>query len=167
MWTISLLKQNAWNSLKDYYWMAFVVCLLNMLIIGMDKVVAIVNLETKEILSLSDTEINKILEYDYNKDLIYIIKSDNYDSKKLDLYLKLIIKFIESEDSGDGESLREALNDLTRYKNIIAYKYRKYLDEKYLKLLLKKISILEYELNSKLVYKDLTYEEEAINHRRR
>jgi uncharacterized membrane protein len=35
MWTISLLKQNAWNSLKDYYWMAFVVCLLNMLIIGM------------------------------------------------------------------------------------------------------------------------------------
>ena len=43
--------------------------------------------------------------------------------KKLDLYLKLIIKFIESEDSDNGETLREALNDLTRYKNIIMHKY--------------------------------------------
>ena len=63
--------------------------------------------------------------------------------KKLDLYLKLIIKFIESEDSDNGETLREALNDLTRYKNIIMHKYMKYLDEKYLKLLSKKISLLE------------------------
>jgi len=91
---------------------------------------------------------------------------------KLDLYLKLIIKFIESEDSDDGESLREALNDLTRYKSIIANKYMKYLDEKYLKLLIKKISILEYELNNKLInirnisYED-QYEEELTSHRRR
>ena len=41
--------------------------------------------------------------------------------KKLDLYLKLIINFIESEDSDNGESIREALNDLTRYKNIIMH----------------------------------------------
>ncbi|MBR4102328.1 MAG: DUF975 family protein [Oscillospiraceae bacterium] len=26
MWTISMLKQNAWNSLKHYYWMGFLVC---------------------------------------------------------------------------------------------------------------------------------------------
>lgn len=26
MWTIGLLKQNAWNSLKRYYWMGFLVC---------------------------------------------------------------------------------------------------------------------------------------------
>ena len=91
---------------------------------------------------------------------------------KLDLYLKLIVRFIESEDSDSGESIREALNDLTRYKSIIAHKYRKYLDEKYLKLLLKKIVILEYELNSKLVnlnnyhYED-EYEEELTSRRRR
>ena len=88
--------------------------------------------------------------------------------KKLDLYLKLIIKFIESEDSDNGESIREALNDLTRYKSIIARKYMKYLDEKYLRLLIKKIALLEYELNSKLVnIKDYEYEEELTNHRRR
>lgn len=88
--------------------------------------------------------------------------------KKLDLYLKLIIKFIESNDSDNGESIREALNDLTRYKSIIAHKYRKYLDEKYLKLLIKKIALLEYELNSKLqIYNDYVYEEELTSHRRR
>lgn len=89
--------------------------------------------------------------------------------RKLDLYLKLIIRFIESEDSDSGESLREALNDLTRYKSIIAHKYRKYLDEKYLSILVKKINILEYELNSKLVnYQNYdVYEEELTSHRRR
>ena len=88
--------------------------------------------------------------------------------RKLDLYLKLIIKFIESNDSDTGEALREALNDLTRYKNIIDYKYRKYLDDKYLRILLKKIALLEYELNSKLMsINNYEYEEEKISHRRR
>ena len=90
--------------------------------------------------------------------------------RKLDLYLKLIIKFIESNDSEDGDALMEALNDLTRYKNIINYKYKKYLDEKYLNILLKKIALLEYELNSRLInYKkfDYDYEEELTTHRRR
>ena len=89
--------------------------------------------------------------------------------KKLDLYLKLIINFIESEDGESGEALREALNDLTRYKSIIMHKYMKYLDEKYLKLLIKKISVLEYELNSKLLnyQNNFEYEEELTTHRRR
>ena len=89
--------------------------------------------------------------------------------KKLDLYLKLIIRFIESEDSDNGESIREALNDLTRYKSIIAKKYMKYLDEKYLKLLIKKIALLEYELNSKLInyQEEYTYEEEITTRRSR
>ncbi len=88
--------------------------------------------------------------------------------RKLDLYLKLIIRFIESEDGDNGETLREALNDLSRYKNIINYKYKKYLDEKYLKILLKKIAILEYELNSKLMnIGQYEYEEEKTSTRRR
>ena len=87
--------------------------------------------------------------------------------RKLDFYLKLIIKFIESDDSSDGESLREALNDLTRYKSIINHKYKKYLDEKYLKILFKKISLLEYELNSKFINLENEYYEEKTSHRRR
>jgi len=90
--------------------------------------------------------------------------------RKLDLYLKLIIKFIESDDSSNGDTLREALNDLSRYKNIIEYKYKKYLDEKYLRILLKKIALLEYELNSKFINLEqynYEYEEEKTSHRRR
>ena len=87
--------------------------------------------------------------------------------RKLDLYLKLIIKFIESDDSSNGDVLREALNDLTRYKSIINHKYKKYLDEKYLNFLLKKIAVLEYELNKKMLYIEQDYYEEKETHRRR
>ncbi len=90
--------------------------------------------------------------------------------RKLDLYLKLIINFIESDDSDNGTALMEALNDLSKYKSIVNYKYKKYLDEKYLNILNKKISILEYELNSKLIdYKYLEDEltEEKTSNRRR
>ncbi len=92
--------------------------------------------------------------------------------RKLDLYLKLIINFIDSDDSSSSDTLREALNDLSRYKNIVEYKYKKFLDEKYLKILLKKIAILEYELKSKLItineYNyELDYDEEKTSHRRR
>ena len=74
---------------------------------------------------------------------------------KLDLYFKLIVKVIDNSDDTDGEVLREALNDLSRYKNIIEYKYRKYLDDKYINLLKKKISLLERELKAKIVYKTM------------
>ena len=93
---------------------------------------------------------------------------------KLNLYLKLIIKFIESDDADDGGTLREALNDVTRYKSIVEYKYKKYLDKKYFEILMKKIAILEYELNLKLMNtvnysyeNDYEYEEEMTSRRRR
>lgn len=85
---------------------------------------------------------------------------------KLDLYLKLIVNFIE-EDSGNSGAYREALDDLSKYKSVVIHKYKKYLDEKYLKILLKKISVLEYELSQKMNIK-LDYEEyEEELHRRR
>ena len=86
--------------------------------------------------------------------------------RKLDLYLKLMIRYIEEDDGSNDGVLREALNDLTRYKEIIAYKYRKYLDTKYLNALFKKISILEYELNSRISLQE-EYEEELTSRRHR
>ena len=87
--------------------------------------------------------------------------------RKLDLYLKLIIKFVESEGSDDGGVLAEALNDLTRYKSIIKNKYQKYLDEKYLSILKKKIDILEYELKARIMSLQNIYYEEKTSHRSR
>ena len=80
--------------------------------------------------------------------------------KKLDSFLKLMIAVVEDEDNDPGD-ISEALNEISRYKSIIVNKYKKYLDEKYITLLLKKINFLEEELKQKLIYvADLQYEEE-------
>ena len=57
--------------------------------------------------------------------------------KKLDSFLKLMIAVVEDEDNDPGD-ISEALNEISRYKSIIVNKYKKYLDEKYITLLLKK-----------------------------
>ena len=76
---------------------------------------------------------------------------------KLNNYLNYIIS--ESEDDDDS-NLRKALNDIERYKGIIEYKYRKYLDDKYINLLNKKIDLLERKIKTKLIYKELHITEE-------
>lgn len=50
-------------------------------------------LEIKEIEKLSDKELNIIEKYSYNKNLIYIIESENYNSDKLELYIKYTLKY--------------------------------------------------------------------------
>ncbi|MCI9234260.1 MAG: hypothetical protein HFH08_06715 [Bacilli bacterium] len=91
--------------------------------------------------------------------------------RKLDLYLNLIIQTLSEDSSSDtGVSLRNALNDLSRYKDIVEFKYQKYLDEKYVALLLQKIALLEHELKQKLIYmmdKPVMGEEEKSVGRRR
>lgn len=70
---------------------------------------------------------------------------------RLDLYLKTIVEIMDENDESGTSGIREALNELTRFKNIIKYKYEKHLEEKYIILLNKKIEILEYELKKKLL----------------
>lgn len=82
-----------------------------------------------------------------------LLKKKN--QRKLDYYLQYIISLIDSNEGTDDDStFRTALNDLTRYREIVEYKYRKYLDDKYINLLLKKIALLEHEIKSKMVYKE-------------
>ena len=69
--------------------------------------------------------------------------------RKLDLYLDLIID--DADSSSDASSYKEHLDGLSRFKDIIKYKYKKYLDKKYISLLLKKIELLEYELQEKIL----------------
>ena len=51
--------------------------------------------------------------------------------------------------------LRQALNDLTRYKEMVQNKYQQYLDDKYISLLMKKILLLERELKTKIIHKTM------------
>lgn len=71
--------------------------------------------------------------------------------RKLDMYLQMIM-YLLNEEGETGETIEEALNDLSRYRDIIRYKYQKYLDEKYISLLLQKVNLLEYELRQRLAY---------------
>lgn len=82
--------------------------------------------------------------------------------KRLEVYLRFIISLVENNEETDPTDLRSALNDLSKYKDIIRYKYQMYLDQKYTMLLLKKIELLEKELKEK-IYKSNNFEQE---HRR-
>lgn len=71
---------------------------------------------------------------------------------KLEIYLKFIISLIDEDSSTSSDDLREALNGLIRYKEVVENKYRRYLSERYINVLLKKIDLLEQELKNKIMY---------------
>ncbi|MDD3453462.1 MAG: hypothetical protein PHN42_04265 [Bacilli bacterium] len=85
--------------------------------------------------------------------------------RKLDLYLQYLITLID--DEGDNSSFMEALNEMSKYKEIVEYKYRLFLEDKYIDLLLKKISLLEHEIKSKQAFimpkKEVKKREVVIN----
>lgn len=68
---------------------------------------------------------------------------------KLDTYLAFLFTVIDDDDE-DPDDLELVIDDVTRYKNIIMNKYSKFLDKKYIKRLLKKVGMVELELNNKL-----------------
>lgn len=89
--------------------------------------------------------------------------------RKLELYLKYIIEFIDDGDN-DGDSINQILNDMKRYKQILNYKYNKYLEQKYIDALSKKMDLIEKELSVKLFLikeNQSIYEDEMVEHRRR
>lgn len=86
--------------------------------------------------------------------------------RRLDLYLQFIISVLDSEDT-DPTGLRTVLNDLERYRRTVINKYQKYLDEKYINLLLKKIDLLNHEIKMKLVYSNEPIEKEQEQRRSR
>lgn len=87
-----------------------------------------------------------------NKDMVkkLLVKSTK---RKLDKFLVMLASLTDDDTTSDA-SLREALNDLSRYRNIVEYKYKKYLDEKYQEQLIAKIDILEGEIKKKIIYGD-------------
>lgn len=87
--------------------------------------------------------------------------------KKLELYLDYVVDLLDSDsDDSEGSTYNEVLNDLSRYKDILRYKYQKYLGEKYVDFMIKKIDLLGYELSLKsLSLYDYAYEEVNTNKR--
>lgn len=81
----------------------------------------------------------------------YLIKTllKKKTKKKLDMYLQFLITVLEEDDT-DGGHLMFALNDLERYRRLVINNYKKYLEEKYIKLLMNKMDLIEQELKSKI-----------------
>jgi len=83
--------------------------------------------------------------------------------RKLDYYFNYLLEEVDDESS----DFRQALNDVERFKEIIQYKYQKYLDDKYINLLLKKITLVQKELREKAIYREFNKQEELTETRRR
>lgn len=88
--------------------------------------------------------------------------------RKLEYYLNYIMNLM---DDNDDDNCRMALGEIERFKETIESKYRQYLDDKYIHLLQKKISLMEHEIKMKLsVKKEKTiplYQEEVVEERHR
>lgn len=69
--------------------------------------------------------------------------------KKLENYLNYLIDVIDDDDA-DGAKLAQTLNDIDRYRTTINNTYKKYLDEKYLSILLRKLNLVEEKLKEKM-----------------
>ena len=79
-------------------------------------------------------------------------------SRKIDYYLKYIMALLDDDDVS-GASIREALNDLSRYRSIVEYKYQEFLDEKFLEEFYEQMAKLEKELKMRLLYQSFAYYE--------
>jgi hypothetical protein len=133
------------------------------------------NFETKKIEGFNFSPVNSISYTGVSVKKMVMIKPSFVErvlkrkiKKKLELYLRFIISIIDADDDDtDITSLRAALNDLTKYKDTVRYKYQQYLDKKYATLLLQKIEMLEQELKKKIIYYKEPEEKEITEHRRR
>ncbi len=76
----------------------------------------------------------------------FVLKKKN--KRKIEAYLQYIIAILESDDT-DGGTIDNALDELNHYKLLIKNNYSKYLEKKYIDLLLKKVSLIEHELKTK------------------
>lgn len=70
--------------------------------------------------------------------------------RKLEDYLKYIINIMDEDDT-DPDDVIIALDSLARYRSIVMGTYRMYLEERYFKLLIQKIDLIEQELKKKLI----------------
>lgn len=85
----------------------------------------------------------------YNKRFAYPFAKKQVDNK----YKKLMLILPELLicDDEDGESLREALNHIERFRQIIKNRYRDYLKQKDLEIMSKQLTLLQKEAKNRFI----------------
>lgn len=94
--------------------------------------------------------INNQLVYNiviYNKKLAYPFAKKQVENKFKRLMILLPELLINDED--DGQSLREALNHIERFRQIIKNRYREYLKQKDLEMMSNKLMLLQKEAKNR------------------
>ena len=86
--------------------------------------------------------------------------------RQLDTYLQYIVNILDNNDDEDGSKLNIVLDQIDRYKKVVMNRYRDYLEEKYIELLLKKLGVLEKEVKLKQLYNTMQPEEKKSTRRR-
>ncbi len=76
--------------------------------------------------------------------------------KKYEKLIKILPDLLISDDDS-GESIRHALNEIERFRQIIKNKYREYLKEKDLKLMSSQLKVLQHEAKSKYLEMQNSY----------
>lgn len=115
------------------------------------------------IYKVSDSKIKNIIIYD--KKMVHNIVIE----KVIKQYNKLIAYLTELllDDDDTGDAMREALNQIEKFRLEIKIKYRKFLKKKELEMMSKKLVKMQKIANDKLLEIHNSYLEMLSNHRSR
>jgi len=111
-------------------------------------------IKPKNKISYKGVIVNELNIYDHNFASSLIIKKSK---RKLDMFFNYLVTYVDDGDEEGNTDLRHAFNNLTRFRSIIENKYKKFLEKKYIELLLKKMDTLEAELKTKIVTDEMYY----------
>lgn len=100
-----------------------------------------------KVFKINDSEIRDIKVIDKNLASVLVSKQVSKKYNKLINYLTELL--IDDDDSGD--SLREALNQIEKFRQEIKNKYRKYLKQKELEMMSKQLVMLQKEANKRIL----------------
>lgn len=111
------------------------------------------NIRSKDLVSIRHLSI-------FNTEMTNFILKKKLD-KSFRKLASLILNVLNDDDTTSGE-IAIALNELTKEKSVVAYKYKEYLKKEEQEKYLKRFKVLEGQLKEKLMY--LKLEEEKIFH---
>jgi hypoxanthine phosphoribosyltransferase len=109
----------------------------------------------KKVFKINDTEVREIKVV--NKKLANPLVSRKVNTKYKKLIVYLTDLLVDDDDTGD--SFREALNQIEKFRLEIKNKYREFLKQKELEMMSKQLTALKKEANARLLEIQNSYEE--------
>lgn len=119
---------------------------------------------SKKVFNINGCEIKDIFVMDRTLANPLASKKVMKQYNKLIAYLTQLL--IDADDD-DGDTYRECLNQIEKFRLIIKNRYRDFLKRKELEMMSKQLKILQNEAQNRFIELQNSYYEENINNRRR